>query len=351
MGTKTVIAIAVIGLITATGASVALSSGVTNGCVDVEIDAATVRTLDPIAGYSSDELVNAASIINAGQREGYYAEGQTVAVMVAIAQSGLRNVANGSRVGLFQMDGEWGTVAERTDPRQAAGLFYDRFGSIPNLENTGKSPAEIGAAVIGSSNPKKFAAHYTDAVEVVSSLTTLAGGGACAVSGDPVALATELTTAADRGQLRGLSPDHIKEIRWIAQGKVVEGCGIDVRILQVMVIALHTFETVGVSDINRQCTGQLLGAGTGSSHWVNGGGQAVDFYMLGDLALTGADGQSVRLIGLLDPVMPSGARVGQSICRALEGTSVALTNMVEYPDRCNHLHIDVAYTPDRLRVG
>ncbi|WP_236478712.1 hypothetical protein, partial [Escherichia coli] len=77
------------------------------------------------------------------------------------------------------------------------------------------------------------------------------------MSADARALAQELMGYVAAGQLSGSSPDHIMEIRWIAEGRSVPNCGIDTQVLQVMVIALHTFASVGVSDINRRCTGQI----------------------------------------------------------------------------------------------
>ena len=55
----------------------------------------------------------------------------------------------------------------------------------------------------------------------------------------------------DNGTLSGSSPDHLKEIRWIAEGKTVPNCGIDTRILQVITVAYQTFGKIGISDINR----------------------------------------------------------------------------------------------------
>lgn len=68
-------------------------------------------------------------------------------------------------------------------------------------------------------------------------------------------------------------------------------------------------------------------------------------------SLTGADGQSLRLIGLLEPVMPDGARVGQPDCRQAEGTALRLGRFTQFDDTCNHLHIDVAYTRAPLTLG
>jgi len=150
------------------------------------------------------------------------------------------------------------------------------------------------------------------------------------------ALAQTLMAAVAQGRLTGSVPDHIPEIQYLAEGRVVPSCGIDYRVLQTIDVALKTFNTVGVSDINRRCTGQIEGAGSASSHYANGGGHAVDFFLLDGQSLTGGDAQSVKLIQALDPLVPPQTNVGQSECR----TSLSLTNLVSFDDTCNHLHID-----------
>jgi hypothetical protein len=66
----------------------------------------------------------------------------------------------------------------------------------------------------------------------------------------------------------------------------------------------------------------------------------------------GPNGLDVNSPSLLDPVMPAGSRVGQSKCRALVGIRLALTNLAEFPDDCNHLHIDVAFAGNKpLTLG
>lgn len=193
-----------------------------------------------------------------------------------------------------------------------------------------------------------------------AAVQTLAGGGAAApaatrdgysvmenpllldstvgvtVSPTVQALAQKLMTAVSQGRLTGSVPDHIPEIEYLAEGRVVPNCGIDYRVLQTIDVALKTFRTVGVSDINRRCTGQIEGAGSASSHYANGGGHAVDFFLLDGQALSGGDAQSVKLIQALDPLVPPLTNVGQSECRS----SMSLTNLVAFDDTCNHLHID-----------
>lgn len=167
----------------------------------------------------------------------------------------------------------------------------------------------------------------------------------CGVGGDARQLANELVAAAGDGRLRFLEAAYREQVEAIAEGRTVPNCGIDVRVLQIVVFALRNFDSVGVSDLNRRCTGSLAGAGTASAHYRDGGGMAVDFYALNGVALEGRDAQSVRLITLLDPHMPHGSRVGQSNC----GTAIALMNMTTFKDSCNHVHIDVAWARDELR--
>ncbi len=158
------------------------------------------------------------------------------------------------------------------------------------------------------------------------------------VSPSVQALAVQLMGAVASGHLVGSTPNHIPEIANLAEGKVVPNCGVDYRVLQAISIALEHFNQVGVSDINRRCTGQIEGAGTVSAHYANGGGHAVDFYLLNGSPLTGGDPLSLQLISLLDPLVPSGAGLGQINCRA----SIPLQNFKPFDDTCNHVHMDFA---------
>lgn len=150
------------------------------------------------------------------------------------------------------------------------------------------------------------------------------------------ALAVQLMGAVAAGRLVGSTPNHIPEIADLAEGRAVPGCGVDYRVLQAISIALDNFNQVGVSDINRRCTGQIEGAGTESAHYADGGGHALDFYLLNGSPLTGGDAKSVQLIKILDPLVPDGTGLGQIGCRS----SMDLTNFKPFDDTCNHLHID-----------
>ena len=356
MGVLKVMASSIVGLVTLIGGAVALSSGTGSSCGSGTVDINKVAAANlEVAGYQGDQLVNAAIIMNAATSQGLPAAAQTIGVMTAMGESSLRNIAYGddlagvtnpdgtptSSLGLFQQQNWWGSQAERLDPTRAATLF---FASLTKVPQWGKlSPTAAAHAVQGNADPNHCTPSFAPAAEIVANLTAMGRGGC--MSDDRISLAQELVTHANDGTLTGLVPDHIKEIRWIAQGRDVPDCGIDGRMLQVMVIAVRNFERVGISDINRACTKQTaFGIG---SHTIGGDGRAVDFYSLNGRSLTGADGLSLRFIGLLDPVMPNGSRIGQSNCRAHAGTSLALQNLSEFSDYCNHLHIDVAFAGDK----
>ncbi|MCS5716425.1 hypothetical protein NVV95_17905 [Herbiconiux sp. CPCC 205716] len=354
------IAAATVVAFTATAVLFGMAPDARAGCGSGVVDTGSAGS-QSIAGFSGDQLENAAQIMNAAAELQLPTQAQTIGVMTAIGESTLRNLDHGDNainpdgtvadsVGLFQQQERgYGPLADRMDPFKAATAFFTRLMGVDGWQTM--EPTLAAHAVQINADPNYYTPFYAPATAIVQGLVSTGGAGACAIGGDAVQLAQQLVDAADQGRLIGSTPDHIKEIRWIAQGQQVPDCGVDVRILQVLVLALQVFDQVGVSDINRKCTGQIEGAGTASSHYFEGGGLAVDFYRLNGQGLTGADGNSIRLISALDPVMPDGARVGQVLCRADAGTTIGTTHFIQFDDTCNHLHIDVGFTDGQLTTN
>ena len=369
MGFKTVISLGMTGIIVALGGAFTLSSG--TGCSPHQIDVtASASTGTPISGFSGDQLVNAAEIMNAATTAGLSGQAQVLGVMTAIGESGLRNLTYGdavqgvtnpdgtatSSLGLSQQQQWWGSVKDRLDPARSAALFFSRLAGLSGWEKL--TPTAAAHEIQANADPNFYTPFVKPASEIVAALNSGTGsatraGGSCGVSGmsaDSQALALELVTHLDDGTLTGPA-NHMAQIRSIAQGTVVPNCGIDPRILQVMVIAVRQFDHVGVSSINRKCTDEILGAGKLSSHYIDGGGHAVDFNTLDGRPLTGADGLSLRLIGLLDPLMPAGSRVGQAQCRAHDGVSLTLQRFGQLNDFCTHLHVDLGSATGQLSLN
>ena len=320
-----------------------ISGGGPNGAyAAVSANPQTAAAHGEVAGYQGDQLVNAATIMNAGASLGVTMHGQTLGVMTAMGESALRNIEHGDIAGpdsrgLFQQRDTWGTLAERMNPAQAATFFFERLLNVPNWDTL--TPTAAAHAVQMNADPNHYTAYYGSSQAVVAALSS---GAACAagMSGDAQGLAQALVHKIDAGKISGFSPDHLREIRWIAAGETHSSCGIDTRILQVITIATTLFDSIGISDINRACTGTLLGAGTASPHYANGGGHAVDFYAFDRVPTTGADANALKLLRALSPVMPEGSGTGQSQCRAAAGVTVDVS-MTQFADFCNHVHIAV----------
>lgn len=206
-------------------------------------------------------------------------------------------------------------------------ISRDDYKAPTQAELTTKKAAEAAAA----------AAKLAATLQLSSTGAVSASAYPSVVSPEVQALASDLMAAVASGRLVGSRPDHIKEIAYLASGQAVPNCGVDFRVLQTIKVAVDNFDKVGVSDINRLCTGQLEGAGTISPHYRAGGGHAVDFYILNGHSLTGGDSDSMKLLRLLDPMVPANTNVGQAGCRA---SGSGFVNLSEFADSCSHLHID-----------
>jgi len=136
-----------------------------------------------VAGWRGAELENAATIVLTGQALGFDEYGQTLAVMTAMGESGLRNIdygdwetigftnPDGSRttsIGLFQQQAWWGSVEERMDPATAATLFYNRLGRLEGW--TQMPPSHAIHRVQINTDPDYYARYLHDATAVVTAL-------------------------------------------------------------------------------------------------------------------------------------------------------------------------------------
>lgn len=337
-----------------------LGAGNANACGPSAAGAINVSAIPAdanVAGFGAESLGYAAAIINAASAMHLPAAAQVLGVQTAIGESTLRNLTYGDNainpdgsvadsIGLFQEQGSWGTVEERMDPSTAARLFFERFVNVPGWEQLEPSIA-INSVQINA-DPYYYVPFRGAATEITDYLAKLGGasGSACSVSGDAKQVAQQLQTAMDNGSLIVAEGRYAEQVTNMANGTAVEGCAIDLRVLQFIALAVQKFDSVGVSDLNRHCTGSLEGAGTGSSHYFKGGGLAVDFFSINGHSL-GNDGTDNRaLIDLLSSVAPDGTRAGQIQCRNGE----TWAHIVQFEDTCNHQHIDFGYTDEQLNV-
>lgn len=304
--------------------------------------APSVTAGQTVDGYGPDRLQIAATIITVGQQMNVPSHGLTLALMVAIGESGLRNLDHGDAVdnttiGVFQQGASYGTRAARMDPATAAQAFYTRMLRVPDWQII--APTLVANAVQINADPNHYTPFWAPAEHILAALT---GGttSTCQIPADARAAAAALVADIQAGKLTFLEARYQQQVTNMANGNATPDCAIDGHVLQLIVVAVQSFQSVGVSDLNRRCTGSTPGAGTASAHWK---GKAVDFYAVNRRSLTGADDLSLQLIHALDPYAPHGSSIGQSDCRTRAGVSTGLLlNFTSaFPDTCTHQHVQV----------
>ncbi|WP_326555839.1 M23 family metallopeptidase [Micromonospora sp. NBC_01813] len=138
-----------------------------------------------VGAYGSDQLANAAVIINVGAELSIPPRGWVIAVATAMQESALRNLGHlGSRndhdsVGLFQQRPSqgWGTPEQLQDPAYSSRKFYQKLVTVDGWETMTLTAAAQRVQV--SAFPDAYAKHEPVATTIVNVLTD---GAARAVS-------------------------------------------------------------------------------------------------------------------------------------------------------------------------
>lgn len=151
-----------------------------SGCVTTGSPATHITT---VAGYDTEQMANAATIIAVGRQNNVPERGLVVAIAAAITESGLRNVNHGDRdsLGLFQQRPSqgWGTPAQVMNPTYAATQFYRHLLAVPDWRRL--SVTQAAQAVQRSGLPNAYAAHERAAYAI----TAAARGLTCTPASRP----------------------------------------------------------------------------------------------------------------------------------------------------------------------
>lgn len=159
----------------------------------VSVDASQLPKVS-VAGYEGEQLTNAALIINAGKALGLSARGQTIGVMTAMGESGLRVLDYGDGPGpdsrgLFQQrdNGAWGTYPDRMNPTVSATNFFTALQKISGWEQV--EPTTAAHRVQRNADPFHYQTYWPAAAEVVAALgdatiTDPGGTSSCGIPGE-----------------------------------------------------------------------------------------------------------------------------------------------------------------------
>lgn len=174
----------VFSLLLFSGSAGAACNPPSGGSTSVTIDPATVPA-GPIAGYSGDQLVNAAYVLKAGADLGLGVRDQTIGVMTAMGESSLVNVNYGDdlhgvtnpdgtltcSLGLFQQQWclGWGTKDEVMDPYISSTKFFTAMMKVENRDSL--EPTAVAHRTQRNANPFHYAKYWDAAVAVVEQLS------------------------------------------------------------------------------------------------------------------------------------------------------------------------------------
>ncbi|WP_363326121.1 M23 family metallopeptidase [uncultured Pseudokineococcus sp.] len=160
-----------------------------------------------VAGYSGEQLSNAAAIVNAGAALGLSQRDQTIGVMTAMGESGLRvldygDVAGPDSRGLFQQrdNGAWGSLADRMDPTRSATNFFRVLADVEGRDQL--APTRVANRVQRNADPDHYTRWWDPAVEVVAALA--AAGSSGTATAPPATL-----DPADPRVPPGIAPDVV----------------------------------------------------------------------------------------------------------------------------------------------
>lgn len=133
-----------------------------------------------IAGFNTEQIQNARTIVAVGKQSGVPAYGWVIALATAMQESTLRNLDYGDRdsVGLFQQRpvSGWGSVADIMNPVKSAQAFYGvaaHTGNTGLLDIPGWRKMQVTAAaqaVQRSAFPLAYAQHEDEARALVAAL-------------------------------------------------------------------------------------------------------------------------------------------------------------------------------------
>ncbi|WP_045732733.1 CHAP domain-containing protein [Pseudarthrobacter chlorophenolicus] len=145
-----------------------------------------------VEGYSAEQLKNAAAVMGAGKALNLSVKGQTVSVMVALGESGLRVLDYGDGPGpdsrgLFQQrgNGAWGSYTDRMDPTISATNFIKALQAVPGWELL--EPTIAGNKVQRNADPYHYRKYWPEAVKIVQALSGgdfSPGSGSCGIPGE-----------------------------------------------------------------------------------------------------------------------------------------------------------------------
>ncbi|WP_125778377.1 M23 family metallopeptidase [Antribacter gilvus] len=242
VGLPLILVTGLLGVVVLNGEAVAACNPGAGPSSSVTIDPAAVPATT-VAGYSGEQLVNAAYILRAGQDLDLGVRDQTIGVMTAMGESGLRILDHGDAVGpdsrgLFQQrdNGAWGSYTDRMDPYISATNFFRAMMRIDDRDSL--PPTIVAHRTQRNADPYHYERYWPAAVEVVEALVGVDTGLSPGTGG-------QVCTAGP------LTPGQVSTTGWAvpAAGPVTSSFGMRVHPIY-KVLRLHAGTDLGGGGCN-----------------------------------------------------------------------------------------------------
>lgn len=157
-------------------------------------------------GWDNEQVANARTIAQVGRQLGASSRDIQIALMAAIVESGLHNLSYGDRdsVGLFQQRSAWGSFQQRTNPADAARMFFTgghggQRGLLNFSDRNHMGMGQAAQAVQVSAFPDRYAQHAGDAAGLLNTIGLGKVKGTLGAIPDITALTDTTTQQATTG--------------------------------------------------------------------------------------------------------------------------------------------------------
>lgn len=140
-----------------------------------------------VEGLNTAQVEIAQTIIKVGRVKRLPERAQAIAVMAAIGESSLTNVAHGDAarndtIGVFQIGPEHGAYDDRMDPAWAAGNFYKRLVAVDGWEQL--EPTIAAHRAQRNADPNHYTRFWPQAQKLMSAITGSSGEMVAASTSD-----------------------------------------------------------------------------------------------------------------------------------------------------------------------
>lgn len=221
---------------------------------------------------------------------------------------------------------DWSTMSSKTE---WFNLLYEKVGSDEE-----KAQQVWNCALLDNTIRGSIGASYGYKGEDMMDDANPSAESASVPTGDVQELAKIIV---DSGKVSG-DPRYYSQIQQLALGN--NSCPVDSVVLTMLAGVAQEGHSIYITSLNRKCTEVLTASGTGSNHYRDKGGHAVDIGMFNGATVNGGNTATLKFLKVAVKYLPQkGVEYGQVLSCGSGFDIPEGSRAVE--DSCNHQHIGI----------